>query len=199
MTNPGTYFLIIGAIVVFIVLFAYLRQEVIDVSDKSAAKATRRLLYRFGLPRGFKVLSNVALKDGKGEILIENVLIGYFGILLIRTLGIRGEYYGTLDSESWALVAKDKKYALENPVKRLEREEAALRTVFSRNKIYNVPIERIVYISSKSRKTAVYVTHGGELLLGGKLSGYLEKSKFEKDTGLDVKKIASVVAGEHTV
>lgn len=199
MANPGTYLLIIGAVVVFMVLFAYLRQEVIDVSDKSAAKATRGILSRFGLPRGFKVLSNVVLTDGSGETSIENMLIGYFGILLIRTLGTRGEYYGTLDSESWTLAAKDKKHVLENPVKRLEREEAALRAIFSKNKIYNVPIERLVYVSNKSGKTAVYVTHSGEILSAGKLSSYLEKSRFEKDAGLDVKKIASVVTGEHTV
>lgn len=199
MGNLGFFVLIIGAIVIFVAIFAYLKQEVFDASGKAAAKATRGSLSRFGVPRGFKVLSNVTLDNGGGKIVVENMLIGYFGILLIRTLGTRGEYYGTLDSESWTLVAKDKKHSIENPVKLLAREEAALRAVFSKNKAYNIPIDRIVYISNKSNKTAVYVTHNGELLLGGKLSSYLEKSKFEKDTGLDVKKIANIVTGVHAV
>lgn len=191
--------ILLGVVVIFAAIFAYLRQEVFDASGKAAAKATRGILSRFGIPRGFKVLSNVTLDNGGGKITAENILVGYFGILLVHTLGARGEYYGTLDSESWTLVSKGKKLSIENPVKLLAREEAALRSVFSKNKAYNIPIERIVYISNKSSKTAVYVTHNGELLLGGKLSAYLEKSKFEKDTGLDVKKIANIVTGVHTV
>lgn len=199
MWNPGLYVLIFGTVIIFVAIFAYLRQEVFDTSGKAASKATRGILSRFGVPRGFKVLSDVTLDNSGEKITIENMLIGYFGVLLIRTLGARGEYYGTLDSESWTLVTKDKKLPLENPVKLLSREEAALRAVFSKGKAYNIPIERIVYISNKSSKTAVYVTHNGEILLGGKLSGYLEKTKFEKDTGLEVKKIADIVSGVHTV
>lgn len=199
MGNPGLYVLFFGTVIIFAAIFAYLRQEVFNTSSKAAAKATRGILSRFGIPRGFKVLSGVTLDNGGEKITIENMLIGYFGILLVRTLSSRGEYYGTLDSESWTLVSKDNKQALENPVKLLAREEAALRTVFSKNKAYNIPVERMVYISNKSSKTAVYITHNGEILLGGKLSGYLEKSKFEKDTGLDVKKIADIVTCAYTV
>lgn len=199
MDNSGFFILIIAAVIIFATFFAYLRQEIVNKNAKAAARSTRGVLSRFALPRGFKVLSGMTLKNGDSEITIENMLIGYFGILLVHTLGARGEYYGTLDSENWTLIANNKKQILENPVKQLECEVAALRAVFAKNKVYNIPIERVVYVSNKSNKTAVYVTHGGEILLGGKLPRYLEKSKFEKDTGLDVKKIANVVNGVHTV
>lgn len=199
MVDSIVIFLISVIIIVFFVLFLYLRHEVLEPGEKAAAKATRGILSRFGLLRGFKTLSNVVVKDNGGDVVIENMLIGYFGILLVRTLGARGEYYGTLDGEHWTLTAKDKKQILENPVKHLDREAAALRTALSKSKIYNIPIERIVYLSNKSRKTALYVTHNGEILLSGKLAGYLQKTKFEKDIGLDVKKIEDAVSGVHAV
>lgn len=203
MGNAALYTIIIIALAVLSVMFvSYLKREVFVTGTKAAAITTRGILLRFCLPRGFKVLSDVKLKDGSKEIIIENMMIGYFGVLLVRTLGVRGEYYGALDAENWSLLSKgkastDKKDTIKNPLKLLECEESALRAAFSKNKIYNIPVEKIIYISNKSSKTAVYVTHNGEILLGGKLSGYLQKSKFEKDAGLDVKKIADIITGAH--
>lgn len=181
-----------------LVLYSYLKQEVFNPSEKSSARAARGVLSRFGVPRGYKVLSDIRLENNGDEVVIENMLIGYFGILLVRTLGTRGEYYGTLDADNWSTIVKEKKTVYENPVKHLAREEAVLRAVFSKNKIYNIPIEKIVYISSKSNKNAVYITYSDEILLGGKLGAYLDKSKFEKDTGLDIKKISEVITSAQT-
>jgi len=170
-------------------LLGYLRREIIDTRGASAPKATARILAKFAFLRRFKVLSGIKT----GDLEIENMLIGYFGILLVQTLGAKGDYYGTLSGGQWSVVFNDKKTQFDNPVLLLKRQEAALRTLLSQKKLYNIPIECIVYISNKSSKTTVSITNNGEILMPGKLAGYLDKTKFEKDLGLDVDKIAKAV------
>ncbi|MCL2034007.1 MAG: NERD domain-containing protein [Oscillospiraceae bacterium] len=173
-----------------LLLLLYLRREMFDTRGKSAPRATARVLSQFAFLRRFKVLSNVNLGDG---LAAENILIGYFGILLIHTLGAKGNYYGTLSGEQWSVVLNDKRTHLQNPVLLMQRQSAAIRTLLSKKKLYNIPIECIVYISNKSSKTTVSITNNGEILMPGKLSGYLDKTKFEKDLGLDIDQIVKSI------
>ena len=191
---PDTLF-IFTAVCLFIaalLLLAYLKREMFDTRGKSAPRATARTLGRFAFLRRFKVLSNVNLGDG---LVAENILVGYFGVLLVSTLGAKGDYYGTLSGEQWSVVLNDKKSQFQNPVLLMQRQSVAIRALLSRKKLYNIPIECIVYISSKSSKTTVSITNNGEILMPGKLSGYLDKTKFEKDLGLDVDKIVKSITG----
>lgn len=178
------------AIAVFCLL-TYLKREFFDPRGASAPKATTRILEKFAFLRRFKVLSGVRVGDGPE---IENMLIGYFGVLIVRTLGAKGDFYGTLSGEKWAVVANDRKTQFDNPVLLMQKQAAALRAVFSANKLYNIPIECVVYISSKSAKTTVSITNNGEILMPGKLAGYLRKTRFEKDLGFDVDQIQKAVA-----
>lgn len=191
--NLTTIMMIAVAAIGLAVLWRYLSREALGASGKSAYKKTARILSRFALLRGFKVLTNVKAGSGGDAVVIENMLIGYFGILLVRTLGAKGSYYGTLDSDAWTLVRDEKKTVVPNAVKELEKNAAVLRAVFAKEKIYNIPIESIVYMANRSKKTALYITNNGEILAPGKLGGYLDKTKFEKDAGLDVLKIAAAV------
>jgi len=189
---PDTVFMITAVclLIAALLLLAYFRREMVDTRGKSAPKATARILSQFAFLRRFKVLSNANLGDG---LVAENMLIGYFGILLIQTLGAKGDYYGTLSGEQWSVVLNDKKTQFQNPVLQMQRQSVALRTLLSQKKLYNIPIECIAYISNKSSKTTVSITNNGEILMPGKLPGYLDKTKFEKDLGLDIDQIVKAI------
>ena len=182
------------ALVALVITCAYLAREFINPKGKNAYKKTAGILARFALPRGFKVLKNVQIGTNDKSIIAENILIGYFGILIVRTLGAKGSYYGTLESDKWSIVRDEKKAYLPNAVLQLKQDEAAVRAVFANKNIYNIPIEYVVYMTNKSNKTQLHITNSGEILTPGKLGGYLNKTKFEKDAGIDVKKIASVLS-----
>lgn len=180
-------------------LIYHLRVNVLNAAGKGAEKKTAAVLRKFGVIRGFKVLSGIDLNvDGKTAH-IENMLIGYFGVLLVHTCGQRGEFYGTLEGGQWTITDGDsegvttKKTTIPNPLLEQQRAMGMLRTLFSRAEIYNVPIENVVFFTSKSKKTRLFITHSGEILLPGKLAPYLNKTRFEKDAGLDVGKLADVV------
>lgn len=181
-------------------VFQYLANNVLNANGKGAAKKTARELKNFSLIRGFKVLSNLELNWQGKTVHIENLLIGYFGILLVTTCGARGGFYGTLDGNSWVLAQGEsaeggggKRREIQNPCKEQVQILAMLREILSKKKIYNLPMEHIVYFSNRSRKTTVSITHNGELLLSGKLKGYLGKTKFERDIGIDIAEVAAAI------
>lgn len=191
------------AVIATLVLIRYLRINAFNPEGKGAERHTTGILKRFGRIRGFRTLTDVHLSAGGKSAWIENMLIGYFGILLVRTVGRRGEIYGELDSATWTIVHGEsekgiagKRVSIPNPLQELQQAAALLRAVLSKNKVYNIPIECVVYITNKSKQTQVFVTNSGEVLLPGKLSGYLGKAKFEKDTGLDIGRIAGILEAE---
>lgn len=192
--------ILVSAVLILIALLAllqfvwFLRVNVFNPQGKGAWKRTTRTLRRFALLRQFQVLDHVGLRDEEGAMEIENMLIGYFGILIVTTLGARGTYYGMPDSQEWSVVLGDKKQVFPNPIKQQKRQIAALRTLFTNHNIYKVPIERVIYFTNRSGKTEINVTDDGSMMLPGKLSGYLDRSWFEKDAGIDVKKLAALAS-----
>lgn len=173
--------------------FYLLTIYVLNPSGKGAHKKTTRTLKKYGLIRGFKVLSDVRFTYKGKEHRIENILIGYFGVLIVHTLGGRGEYYGQLDGKEWSRNLDNKKDVFPNPVIAQDEAVAAMRAIFSKSKIFNVPIEPLVVLTNRSNKTKLYITNGNRILLPGKLKPYLDKTKFEKDAGVDVAKIADAI------
>lgn len=188
-------FLILLVLAGLLFLWRYLRKNVLNPLGKGAEKQTTGILKKFASVRGFKVLQNLVLQvDGKCAH-IENLLIGYFGLLLVNTCGARGIYFGALDSADWNIAIDDDKQRERIPNPFLEQEQATIlmRSLFSRNNIYSVPVEGVVYMTSRSNKLEVHISNNGEILLPGQLKSYLGKSHFERDTGLDVDKIADLL------
>jgi len=171
----------------------HLMLNVVNPNGKGAHKKTAAILNQYALIRGFKVLSGISLSVKGKTYMIENMLVGFFGILIVTTLGGRGEYYGQLDGKEWQRVLGDNRNSFPNPVKEQDGAMAALRGILSDKKLYNIPMEGEVYLTSKSKKTALYITNNGKILLPGTLAPYLRKTKFDKDTGLDVAKVVETI------
>lgn len=194
-------------IVFFAALFAIVITLLITLNNvrriSNAEKHTASILKRFALTRGFRVLSGCNLTiDGK-TFPTENILIGYFGILVIKTLGERGEYFGEVNDRTWTLVQgrtediPGEKTVIPNPLAELQRTTAAIRTLLVKNGMAKIPVESVVYVADKSKNTFVYVKHGDNIQLPGKLTRYLNREKFEADTGLDIQKVEELLTA-HT-
>ena len=191
--NP--IFVIVGipVLIAGIIALLYYFLHVRNTEGAGAVERTTRLLRRFAVMRRYQVLSNVRFTYKGRDYKIENMLIGYFGILLVHTLGGRGSYYGQMDGDQWQRVLEKDKNVFPNPIKQQEEAIMALRGIFAQNKVYNVPVERIVVLTDTSKKTLMYISHGGQILMPGKLKGMLNKSKYENDAGVDVARVAQVI------
>lgn len=184
------FFILLGSVAYGIY---YLSVNKLNPQGNGAENKTTHILTKFGLIRGFKVLSEVKFQYKGQTYFIENMLIGFFGILIVHTLGARGEYYGQIDGKEWQLVLEDKKQSFPNPVLEQQKAISALRAIFSQNKAFNIPIENIVVLTSKAKKTGLFITNDNIIFLPGQLKPYLHKTKFEKDADIDVDQLAEII------
>ena len=71
---------------------------------------TKSILKRYSLLREYKVLSNVKVNvDGKEHILDE-LMIGHFGILVLTTFKDKGELFGNENDEHFITLYKNKRW-----------------------------------------------------------------------------------------
>lgn len=190
-------FIIIAVIVVLIPLLAflwrYLSINVLNPSGKGADAKTRKILRKYALLRNYKVLDNLTFEIKGKPVHVQNVLIGFFGLLFVETRGARGEYYGEVESPRWIFTQENKRQPIENPLYTGQMAIQAVRPALAAKKIFNIPMERVAVISNSSKKTAFYVTQTDLVFTLKKFKGYVHRSKFEEDKEVDVEKVAAVI------
>lgn len=167
--------------------------------SETTKKEISRVLRRMAPLREWKVLDNVTLSDKKGEVTADHLVIGPFGVAVFSDIHHQGGYYGELRDEEWVISTggEDKvetfRMKVQSPVKNNQRFVAALRTVLTKAEIYNVPVEALCPVTQT--KIEIYVTGAGEMVAGaGKLRETLSRGKYQKDNGVDVAKIAALLA-----
>lgn len=182
----------------FYILYRYLRVNRFNPRGKGAEKHTRKVMQRYAVLHNYRTLSDLTFSL-EGELIpVENVLVGYFGVLLVNTCGARGGYYGKVEDPEWIFLPEDdveagERESMPNPLYELNKAIRALRMEFADKKIYKVGIERAVVISNTSKKTAVYVTQEDLVFRKKELKGYLNRVKFDQDAGVAVDKVADAI------
>ncbi len=156
-------------------------------------KKVSSILRKYGGIRRFRVIDHLQLDNRKEVVVIPHLLIGYFGLLLVSTLDRRGSYFGDAKSARW--IFDDSKYKEDIPNPYQENQQAILqiRSLLSKNKVYNVPIQQLIVYDSYAKKSSCFVGSDVPVLRLNKLKGYLQKAMFDKDNGLDVEKIYNLL------
>lgn len=188
------YWIVVG--VFFVCLAAFFirklyRMKHSEITRKAATKAFRL----HGGIRGWKVLEDVTLGEGGAAVAIDQLVIGPFGVIVACDLHQKGNVYGELEGEEWIVgvgeEGQERKTRIPSPYRQAQRAVEQLRVLFAANKVYSVPVEILV---PKTQKQGCYITGGGQYILGAKeLKALLEKSRFEKDNGVNVEVIAALL------
>lgn len=164
-------------------------------------RSTTKTLSRYAGLRKYKTLSDLYVAHDGKTVYLENMLVGPFGILLLTTFESSGSYYGTVDAATWLRKDSDQSTRgtnIPNPLKEQEEAMLLLRSLFSKNKIYNVPIENHLCFPAQSKNVNVYVTNSGEILMPGKLGALLQRERFEYDNGVDAAQICELILRHQT-
>ena len=170
----------------------YLHRNVFNSEGKGAERQTGRILRRFALIRRLHVLECLELEQKDKKLVVGHLLIGSFGILLVDTMGARGEYYGQPDESNWALLCNGRRIVIKNPLRSQQEVMQSIRKQLAANNIYKVPMEQILYFTSASKKNQIYV-NDERLIRRGKLGSYLERNWFEQDNGINPDQIAEIL------
>lgn len=192
------YYIIItaGAVVVFFVFVLLFRRMLLSRTDELGKRKVNGILKRFGVFRGYKLIKDIELPVGNDYTCCDSILVGYFGIILIKTCGVKGEYYGAGYDKSWIFTKKSngnspKKY-IPNPNKVLDQNINAIRDILKKEEIYKVSIDAVLVTTIE--KNRFFVTKLDYPLMTEKeLKKLLSKSKYESDSGIDIEKIVSAL------
>ena len=112
---------------------------------------TRSILKRYSFLREYEVLSNVHVNvDGKEHILDE-LMIGHFGILVLTTFKEKGELFGNEGDENFITLYKNKTERKEVPnlIKKSLKDEEVIRKILSNNKIYSIKVEKGIVVEHR--------------------------------------------------
>lgn len=197
--DPIWYVVIaVAAIVVITVAFFVIRMLVLSRTDEYGILKVNRVLASFGRFKGCRLLKNITLRTRDGSVKCDGVLVGYFGIVIVKVCGVDGEYFGSGYDKSWIYIKKsNSKYprkTIENPDRSLSDATAAIRDILSKASIYRVPVDS--YLVTTVDKTKFGVQKLEHPLYSIKeFRKMLSGSRYENDNGVDADKIADAISG----
>lgn len=179
------------------VCWAFYNKARKEKHSETTKKEISRILRTMAPLREWKVLDGVTLSDKEGEVTADHLVIGPFGVLALSDIHRQGGYYGELRDEEWVVSTggEDKvetlRMKVKSPVRNNQRFVAALRALLTKAEIYNIPVEALCPVTQ--RNIEVYVTGANTAVVeAGRLRETLSRQKYQKDSGVDVAKLAAL-------
>ena len=158
-------------------------------------KDVKKILKSFAGIRKYKVLSDVTVEYKGKSAHIDQMMVGYFGVLFVSAYNLKkASLFGGENEDKWAVVKDDKKEHIPNFHKQNLAFNAFLRDIFSSEKIYSIPFENAVCIKCKDDIKQINANvNSMNILTLKQLKKHIRKVKFEKDLGVDVDKIVNCI------
>lgn len=200
--------ILVLAAVVAVVVVALKMMRSKDSSDASpaqkakdlpAAKAAAKPLAaarRYAKLRGYEVIAPACIASGGMFADLDFILVGAFGLLCVKCVGLGGEIYGSADDDKWLQVLKEKRVQFDNPLKTAAADTRAVRDALFAAKLKSVSVETVCVFTNPHAMLALPRTTGH--LTRKDFSALLSKSKYEQDKGVDIAKAAEAVRARLT-
>lgn len=156
-------------------------------------KKVTSTLKKFAMIRGFKVLTDYKFNHKDKIIKIDNILIGFFGIIVITDIDIHGEVYIEEGRNSeWLNINDNVKTKLGNPLTENINQVNALKILLREAKIPNSKTESLIVFTDKTLD--MYKPNKLPIINIDVLSKYLHQEKYEIDNEYDVDEIFEVLS-----
>lgn len=192
---PNLFYIILGCAAAVLILAAilaiWLKKLKIKKLGIDGEKKVARRLRKFASIRSYKVINDLYLPLYDKTTQIDHVLVGFFGILVVETKNLAGEVYGDPKKKDWLHIVGGKKHQLYNPLMQNQAHIDCMRHIFAKENIYSVNIESLVVFSNK--KVQLFIPNGLPVINIKKLSKFLHKDRFEKDSNVDVEKLTNAL------
>lgn len=192
-TQTLIWIIAVLGITILVAYFIWKKSSEKDDNPKILGTKISRILKGYCMLRGTQTLSDITLKYEDETIHIEQMLIGTFGILLIGNLYSKGEIYGSLKDEKLVVTKNKQKKYIENPYAKQLTHTEFLRRYFAKAKIYKVVFESVVVYTGNQKNTPIFFDHEEKFMKPSVLKTYINKVKFEKDSGVQVQKVVDAI------
>ena len=162
-----------------------------DLSPEAAAAKPLAATKRFALLQQYQVIAPAKLVKNEKTADLDFILVGSFGLLCVKCIGLGGEIYGSAGDENWLQVHGKNRTPFENPLNKAAADTRLVRDALFTAKLKSIPVETVVVFTNKKaalalpRSTGHYTVKDFNALLG--------KSSLLADKGVDIAKAADAV------
>lgn len=154
-----------------------------DHSDKVVAA-----MRSFARSNRFRFIAPATIKSNGMEAKLDALVVGYFGVLGVISLGYNGEIYGEANEETWVQVNDgDKRNRFPNPIDETSQAVRTVRDVLFAAKLKKVPVEIMYVFANPSAQLALPRSIAPLTLKSFKST--LNQQKYLDDSGLDMDKV----------
>lgn len=165
------------------------RAKNLDDSKKSAEPL--RIARRYAALHQYQVIAPAQLaKDGKYADL-DFILVGWFGLLCVKCIGLGGQIYGSLEDEMWLQLDGDRRVSFANPMRAAEADSRLVRDTLFAAKLRNIPVETVCVFTNK--KAALMLPRTTGHCTVKEFRALLAKSKYEQDKGVEIPQTVEAV------
>ena len=152
-----------------------------DFNQAKVVAATRR----FASQNSFRMITPAKLASNGGTAELDAIVVGYFGVLGVISLGYSGEIYGDSNEENWLQVTPSgERVHFKNPIDESSAAVRVIRDALFGQKMKKVPVEVVCVFPTPDAQIAV-----PRSLAPMRLKQYkelLKKDRFLEDCGLDL-------------
>ncbi|MGD9559678.1 MAG: nuclease-related domain-containing protein [Oscillospiraceae bacterium] len=146
----------------------------------------------FARSNDFRFLGPATLESGGRTARLDALVIGYFGVLGLISLGYNGEIYGSATDKQWLQVSPDKtREYFDNPVLEAAADVRVIRDALFADKQKQVPVEVVCVFTDRRAQIAIPPKVG--YLTMKSLGALLQKEKYLEDAGLDLDRVENAI------
>ena len=118
-------------------------------------------------------------------------MVGVFGLLCVKCIGLGGEIYGSAEDTNWLQVLSDNRLSFENPLQKAAADTRLVRDALFSAKLKSIPVETVCVFTNKTAELAV--PRGAGHLTVKEFKSLLSKDRFVTDKKVDIEKAAAAV------
>lgn len=162
-----------------------------NLDDSKKGAEPLRIARRFAALHQYQVIAPAQLaKDGKFADL-DFILVGWFGLLCVKCIGLGGQIYGSLEDEMWLQLDGAKRVSFANPMRAAEADTRLVRDTLFAAKLRNLGVETVCVFTNKNATLMLPRTTGHCTVK--EFKALLNKSKYDQDKGVDIPQTVEAV------
>lgn len=151
-----------------------------SITPEGARQKTLKSLKK-ALPSDCEFSEDVWVEYGGKKTNIDIIVIGRFGMLLVKSFNSGVIIYGEPRKETWRLIERGLDKEFPNPLLELERDAELLRAMFAKNDIYKVPMEPLAVFAETAMTPELNLAGTKNAVILKSIPKFVEREVFQKN------------------
>ena len=162
-----------------------------DISGSAASAKVVAATRRYAVLQQYELIAPANITKNEKTAALDCILVGSFGLLCVKCIGLGGEIYGGADDAKWLQVLEGNRIAFDNPLQACAADTRLVRDTLFAAKLKNIPVETICVFTNKKTELAVPRSAGHYTLKTFK--ALLGKDKLLQNKNVDIAAASAAV------